>query len=140
MIKIKIISTGKFKEEWLRLAIDEYQKRLSPWMQFEWVIYKSEEELYKEAQKEKNLISLSPDGKLYDSEEFSQVFMELIEKNQSRLTLLIGGAFGIPKEILKKTPSFSLSKLTWSHQTVRLLIMEQLYRAYEIQKGSSYHK
>lgn len=140
MIKIKIISTGKFKEEWLRLAIDEYQKRLSPWMQFEWVIFKSEEELYKEAQKEKNLISLSPDGKMYDSEEFSQVFMELIEKNQSRLTLLIGGAFGIPKEILKKTPSFSLSKLTWSHQTVRLLIMEQLYRAYEIQKGSSYHK
>lgn len=140
MIKIKIISTGKFKEEWLKLAIEEYQKRLSPWMQFEWVLFKSEEELYKEAQKEKNLVALSPDGAIYDSEQFSQTVMDLIEKSQSRLSILIGGAFGIPKEILKKVPTISLSKLTWSHQTVRLLIMEQLYRAFEIQKGSSYHK
>ncbi len=140
MIKIKIFSTGKIKESWLQGAIEEYSKRMQNNFSIEWVLFKDEEKLYKQAFLEKNLIALSPDGIELKSEDFSKQIFQLIEKNQSRLTILIGGSDGIPRNLIKETPCFSLSKLTWSHQTVRLLIIEQLYRAYEITKGSAYHK
>lgn len=140
MIKIKIFSTGKIKEAWLQSAIEEYSKRMQSNLSIEWSLFKDEEKLYKHAFLEKDLIVLSPDGIELNSEEFSKQIFQLVEKNQSRLSILIGGAEGIPRNLIKTTPSFSLSRLTWSHQTVRLLIIEQLYRAYEIMKGSAYHK
>ena len=140
MIKIKIFSVGKIKEAWLESAMSEYTKRLQSEVSIEWVLFKDEEKLYKNAFLEKDLVALSPDGAEMDSVDFSKNLMKLIEKNQSRLSILIGGAEGIPRHLLKNVPTFSLSKLTWTHQTVRLLIIEQLYRAFEIAKGSSYHK
>lgn len=140
MIKIKIFSTGKIKEAWLQDAIDEYLKRIQNSISIEWILFKDEEKLYKQAFLEKDLIVLSPDGLELDSIQFSKQIFQLIEKNQSRLTVLIGGAEGIPRSLIKNTPCFSLSKLTWTHQTVRLMLIEQLYRAYEIMRGSAYHK
>ncbi len=140
MIKIKIFSIGKIKEPWLASAISEYTKRLQSEVTIEWILFKDEQKLYTQAFLEKDLIALSPDGVELDSTSFSKNFIHLIQKNQSRLSILIGGAEGIPRHLLKNTPSFSLSKLTWSHQTVRLLLLEQLYRAFEIKKGSAYHK
>jgi 23S rRNA (pseudouridine1915-N3)-methyltransferase len=140
MIKIKIFSTGKCKETWLELAIDEYTKRMKNDLSFEWILLKDEDKLYKLALQEKDLLALTLEGKEYDSIEFSKQFFHLIEKNQSRLSILIGGAEGIPKQLIEKVPQICLSKLTWSHQTVRLLLLEQIYRAYTIRNGSNYHK
>jgi 23S rRNA (pseudouridine1915-N3)-methyltransferase len=140
MIKIKIYSTGKVKEHWLELALEEYTKRLSKSISIEWVLFKEEDKLYKEALLETNLVALTPDGAEYESIEFSKKLFYLIERNQSRLSILIGGAEGIPRNLIEKVPKLSLSKLTWSHQTTRLLLLEQIYRAYTLHEGINYHK
>lgn len=139
MIKITIISTGRFKEAWLKSAIEEYEKRIQSHILIEWVLYKNEEALYAAARLEPRLVALSPCGKELDSERFSKEIFARLTQGGSRMTLLIGGASGIPKDLLDTVPSYSLSKLTWSHQTVRLLLVEQLYRAYTLEKGLPYH-
>jgi 23S rRNA (pseudouridine1915-N3)-methyltransferase len=140
MIKIKIFTIGKNKEEWLTLALNEYLTRLKPYLSVEWCLFKDDAKLYELASLEKNLILLDERGKDFTSIEFSHFLMKEIEIHHSKLSFLIGGAYGIPKEFLEKHPSFRLSSMTWSHQTVRLLLVEQLYRAFEIHKGSPYHK
>ena len=140
MLRIKIFTIGKIKEAWLEAALDEYSKRIQQDIVLEWILFKEEEKLYKQALLQDDLIALTPDGNEYDSIEFSKAFFQIIEKNQSRISILIGGAEGIPRHLINKTPKFSLSKLTWSHQTTRLLLVEQIYRAYTIYKGKNYHK
>ena len=140
MLRIKIFTIGKIKEAWLEAALDEYSKRIQQDIVLEWILFKEEEKLYKQALLQDNLIALTPDGNEYDSIEFSKAFFQIIEENQSRISILIGGAEGIPRHLINKVPKFSLSKLTWSHQTTRLLLVEQIYRAYTIYKGKNYHK
>lgn len=140
MIKIKIFTIGKNKEEWLNLALSEYLTRLKPYLSVEWCLFKDDAKLYETAALEKHLILLDERGKTFTSLEFSRFIFKEIEVGYSKLSFLIGGAYGIPKEFLEKYPSFRLSSMTWSHQTVRLLFIEQIYRAFEIQKGTPYHK
>ena len=140
MIKIKIFCIGKIKEEWLDLALHEYTKRIQSDLSIEWVVFKDEEKLYKQALLEKDLVALTPEGLELDSIDFSKKLFDLIEKNQSRLSILIGGAEGIPRHLITNIPKISLGSLTWSHQTVKLLIIEQIYRAYTIREGLNYHK
>lgn len=140
MLKLKILSVGKIKEEWLDEAFREYVKRLKRFVQIECSWAKDSHQLVEWAQKEIDYICLDPAGRLYKSEEFAQFLFEQWEKRGSRLTLIIGGAEGLPLELRQKGTLISLSPLTFTHQMTRLVLIEQIYRTIEIQKGSKYHK
>ena len=141
MFKIKIFTIGKTKESWLQEASEEYQKRIKNSIQLDWILLKNDAQLIAALEKEDHWISLDPNGKLFSSEEFSKHLFNQLEKNGSRINLVIGGAEGIPQSIRDKSKELiSFSKMTFTHQIVRLILLEQIYRAQEIQKGSGYHK
>lgn len=140
MYRIKLLSVGKTKEEWLDAAIQEYVKRLQPIASFESVWAKNDTQLISLAEKEDAVICLDASGKMFDSESFSSFLMDELTKGGSRLTFVIGGAEGLPDEMKRRYPLISLSKMTFTHQMARLLLVEQTYRAFEIDKGSRYHK
>jgi 23S rRNA (pseudouridine1915-N3)-methyltransferase len=140
MLKLKILSVGKTKEKWLEDACDEYLKRLKPIVQIDFLWAKDTSQLIEWVKKEQSYICLDPAGRLMDSVELSHFFMSQWEKGGSRLTLIIGGAEGLPKEIKQNATLISLSPLTFTHQITRLVLIEQIYRATEIDKGTQYHK
>lgn len=141
MYRIKIFSIGKTKESWLNDAVSEYEKRLKTIMPIEWIFAKNNDGLKSLLDKESHFIALVPSAKEVTSELFKEKLYALLEQFGSRLNFVIGGAEGIPKEIEEKAfLTLSLSKLTFTHQIARLILIEQIYRATEIEKGSEYHK
>lgn len=140
MLKLRIVSIGKTKEKWLDDAIGEYLKRLKPLLDIQFVWTKDNAELIGLVQKEKHLICLDPNGRLLDSKTFSTFLMQQFEQGGARLAIAIGGPDGLPKELKENFPLISFSPMTFTHQLTRLILMEQLYRAFEIAKGSKYHK
>ena len=138
MIKVKAITVGRCKETWLAEAMAEYKKRLTGKLDIEWIFVENDGEMIAKTEKEPLLIALDLRGKLISSEELSR---KLFTEWGSRIAFAIGGAEGLPAEITKRaTFRWSLSPLTFTHQITRLLMTEQLYRAVEIGRGSSYHK
>jgi 23S rRNA (pseudouridine1915-N3)-methyltransferase len=136
MFKVKVLTIGKCKETWLASALLEYEKRLFGKLSVEWHFAKDDAQLIEWCLAEP-CIALHPKGKLLDSVQWSKKMMQL----GSRLTFCIGGAEGLPEQILKHSYFlWSLSPLTFTHQMTRLILLEQLYRAIEIEKGSRYHK
>ncbi|MBU6384209.1 MAG: 23S rRNA (pseudouridine(1915)-N(3))-methyltransferase RlmH [Verrucomicrobia bacterium] len=136
MVKVKVFSIGKSREEWLNLALFEYEKRLQGKMAIEWLFVKDDEALISATRKE-TVIALDPHGELLSSEAFCQKIGGL----GAHLSFVIGGANGLPASILKQARAiWSLSPLTFTHQMTRLILLEQLYRATEIERGSSYHR
>jgi 23S rRNA (pseudouridine1915-N3)-methyltransferase len=136
MFKVKIYTVGKCKEAWLQEALSEYEKRLSRKMEIEWVLAKNDADLSEKLPRDVPWISLDVKGELADSPTLSRKLLQ-----NSRLHFLIGGAEGVAQELLNKSAwRWSLSPLTFTHQMVRLLLVEQLYRALEIDAGTSYHK
>lgn len=141
MYKIKIFSIGKTKESWLEEALSEYEKRLQPVLCFEWVLAKSEEQLERLLEKCEHFTCLDPMGTQYTSEQFSLELIRSLGVGGSRFAFVIGGAEGIPASIKKRARSMlSFSKMIFTHQISRLVLVEQIYRALEIAKGSRYHK
>ena len=140
MLKLKILSVGKTKEKWLDEAFDEYEKRLKPVMQIECHWAKDSQQLYEWAQKEQNVICLDPQGLLVSSEKFAKMLEQAWTKGGSRLAIIIGGAEGLPESLKKQFQLISFSPMTFTHQITRLILIEQLYRSTEIQKGTQYHK
>ena len=137
MIKIKILSVGKHKHSWLESALSDYEKRLTGTAQLEWLLYKGDDKLIDAALQCEKFICLDPKGAQMSSEQFSTF---IIEKG-ARLTFIIGGAEGLPPILKEKASNLiSFSKLTFTHQITRLVLCEQLYRAFEINKNSLYHK
>lgn len=138
MLKVKAITVGRSKEAWLGQAMAEYKKRLTGKMDIDWIYVENNGELIEKISKEPLLIALDVKGKLISSEDLSR---KLFNEWGSRTAFAIGGAEGLPKEVIQRaTFRWSLSPLTFTHQIARLLLTEQLYRAVEIEKGSSYHK
>ena len=130
MMRIKIISPGKNKEPWLIEALAEYEKRLSRDAKIEWVFPK----VLTVIEKQYSLLDVK--GKYLSSEEFSNFLM-----SKPSHVFVIGGPEGPPKNMSDNASfKFSLSPLTFTHQLVRLVLIEQIYRGYEIFKGSPYHK
>lgn len=147
---IKIICVGKIKEKFFLDAIKEYQKRLSKYTKLEIIElpdynYDKEKTIYEEG---KNILSkindkdyvvtLEINGKSIDSVELSN----FIDKNISRnIVFIVGGSYGLSKEVLSRSNySLSFSKLTFPHQLFRIILLEQIYRAFKIIKKESYHK
>lgn len=107
-------------------------------MQIDWVLAETNKELIDKALKETSFITLDLKGKFLSSEDFSR---HLFSVFGLKPTFIIGGAEGLDAKITNRASfSWSLSPLTFTHQMVRLLLVEQLYRAIEIEEGSSYHK
>jgi len=150
---IKIICVGKIKEKFYREAIEEYKKRLSKYTKLtiievedinldnEDLIKQKEKELIiKHIEKKDYVITLEIEGKEISSIELSKKIEE-IEQINPNITFIIGGSHGLDDE-LKKTSNFKLSfsKLTFPHQLFRVVLLEQIYRAYKIKNNESYHK
>lgn len=141
MYRIKIFSISKTKEAWLLEACAEYEKRLKSIITLEWIFAKNNEQLKSFLSKEDTYIALTPEAKQLSSELFSEQTYSWLEVFGSRLSFVIGGAEGLEEELIKKAfDTISFSKMTFTHQMTRLVLIEQLYRATEIRKGSGYHK
>ncbi len=148
---IKIISVGKKHESWLQPGIERYQKRLrAPW-NIEWVLLphsalddsrarqEESERILNRLDDDDMVILLDEVGLQLDSPSLSTKLEDYFISGK-RLTIVIGGAFGV-SERLKSRADFiwSLSRLVFPHQLIRLILVEQLYRAQSIADGTSYH-
>ena len=140
MQKLRILSVGKTKETWLDEAISEYQQRLSKVLTFEFIWAKNDAQLLLLAVKEPLALCLDATGTLMNSPTFSSFIMKKFEEGGSRLTMIIGGAEGLPEPLKQRHALISFSPMTFTHQMIRLILVEQIYRAFEIDKGSNYHK
>ncbi len=159
MIKIKIIAMGKLKEDYLRSALAEYKKRLSRFCSFEiaelspvvlpdkpsksqieTALLKECELIEKSLPKDSYVFSLCIEGKQLTSEEFSEKFADLSSKGKN-ICFIVGSSYGLSERIKEKSDfKLSLSKMTFPHQLFRVMISEQIYRAFMINEGSTYHK
>ena len=156
MIKIKIIAIGKDKDRWTTEGQAHFEKLISRYAQVETIhipspklsaslsqgeIKKKESALFFKQLSDNKYIALSDSGERFDSHSFSQKLEKKAELFSGRLTFVIGGAFGLDDELIKNADwVLSLSPLTFSHQLVRLVLLEQLYRAFSISNNTDYHK
>ena len=159
-MRIKIYCIGKIKESYLKEGINEYLKRLLPYAKVE-IIEVSDEPIKEnpnkfdiESAKDKEgkkilklikntdyLISLDLDQKEFKSESFAEFLMKNVEISGSNLSFVIGGSYGLSDELKRRSNnSFSLSKMTFTHQMTRLILLEQIYRAFKILNNEVYHK
>lgn len=133
--KIKIFCVGRRHPNYLVEALSSFEKRLKGSCSLEWVILKTDKEL-EEKLRGLSYYCFEVLGKEYTSCEFSRLVL-----GKAMWNFVIGGAAGIPEHISKKAKGLlSISKFTFPHEIVRLLIVEQLYRAFEIGRKSPYHK
>lgn len=159
-MKISILCVGKVKEKFYRDAIDEFNKRLSRYCKLEIVEVADEktpdqasdievkqikdkegERLLKNIKDDAYVIALCIDGKQLDSEELSCKIESLGVQGTSHICFIIGGSLGLADEVISRTNyKLSFSKMTFPHQLMRVILMEQIYRAYRIMNNEPYHK
>ena len=156
-MNIKIIALGKIKERFLKDGTEEFLKRLIPYASVEVIelpaieikdIHLKDKVLKEEGEKilsyirpQSFVITLEIVGKQLSSEEFAQKISALTNDGISEIVFVIGSSFGI-SQIVSNRANFklSLSKMTFLHQFARLILVEQIYRAFKIIKGETYHK
>ena len=155
-MNIKLLAIGKTDNKQLQSLIDEYQKRLGHYIKFNFEIIpdlKKVKNLSEEQQKQKEgelilgklnttdvLILLDENGKQLDSVEFSNYLQKHMNSGIKQIVFVIGGPYGFSQDVYKKAQGkLSLSKMTFSHQMVRLFVIEQLYRGFTILKNEPYH-
>lgn len=159
-MKITVLAVGKIKEKYFTDAIREYSKRLSRYCKLEIIevadektpdnASRHEEDLIRGREGERlrkyikegaYVISLAIQGKQYSSEEFSAKLDKLGIQGESHIIFIIGGSIGLDQRILKESRELiSFSKMTFPHQMMRVVLLEQIYRGYRIMKGEPYHK
>ncbi len=159
-MKITILTVGKIKENYLRDAVSEYGKRLGRYCRLEIVEVADEktpdkasellekqirqkegERLGKYLREDAFVIALAIDGKMLSSEEFSEKIGSLGVNGTSHIIFVIGGSIGLDESILKRADfRLSFSKMTFPHQLMRVILLEQIYRAYRILNHEPYHK
>lgn len=158
-MKVTLICVGKVKEKFYRDAIKEYEKRLGAYIKLntieisdEKVKVENDSEIALAMEKEGNnilskikdnqyVITLEILGKNLSSEEFASKIDNLMLTGKSDITLVIGGSYGLSDNVKKRSDfALSFSKMTFPHQMMRVVLLEQVYRAYRIITGASYHK
>ncbi len=160
MLSVKIICVGKLKEKYLIEASTEYIKRLTPHCRLEieeipesrLSLDPSEAEIEIALKKEADgiemripsgalLIALCIEGKELDSVKFSEFIQLCANKGKSHLCFIIGGSIGLHQSVKDKADiRLSMSKMTFPHHLARVMLLEQIYRAFKISEGSKYHK
>ena len=143
---IKVICVGKIKENYLKDAIIDYSKRISKYHKFELIevhdsnIIDEKNLILKYINKKDFIISLAINGKKIDSIEFSSL-LDNVFITHSNITFIIGGSYGLDEEIISNSNYvLSFSSLTFPHQLFRVMLLEQIYRAFKILNNESYHK
>ena len=159
-MKITLITVGKIKEKYLKDAIAEYQKRLGAYCKLEIVEVADEktpdnasevveeqirskegERILKYIKDDAYVITLEINGKQLSSEELADKIEELGVRGTSHIMFIIGGSIGLGKEVMKRSDfALSFSKMTFPHQLMRVILLEQVYRGYRIMNGEPYHK
>ena len=159
-MRISIVCVGKIKEKFYVQAVDEYVKRLSRYCKLD-ITELPDEKTPENASEQLNLaikakegdrilaalkddayvIALAIEGKMLDSVEFSQKIEKLGIDSVSHIIFVIGGSLGLDERVLKRADyKLSFSKMTFPHQLMRVVLLEQIYRGYRIMKGEPYHK
>lgn len=138
MYKINLYSVGKNKESWLEEALALYQTRLQKQITIHFNWLKNSDQLLKALQKESKVYCFDPQGESLTSDQFADTLQNGLVQGGSQVALVIGEAQGLTKE-LKNYPLISLSKMIFTHQLTRLVVMEQIYRAVQIWNNSPYH-
>ena len=158
-MKVTLICVGKVKEKFYRDAIKEYEKRLGAYIKLntieisdEKVKVENDSEIALAMEKEGNnilskikdnqyVITLEILGKNLSSEEFASKIDNLMLTGKSDVSLVIGGSYGLSDSVKKRSDfALSFSRMTFPHQMMRVILLEQVYRAYRIITGASYHK
>ena len=159
-MKITVITVGKIKEKYLRDAVAEYVKRLSRYCKLEIIEVADEktpdqagetveeqirdkegERILKYIRDDMYVITLEIGGKMVSSEELADKINMLGIRGQSSVAFVIGGSIGLGREVLKRSDyALSFSKMTFPHQLMRVILLEQVYRSYRIINGEPYHK
>ncbi|MCM1387759.1 MAG: 23S rRNA (pseudouridine(1915)-N(3))-methyltransferase RlmH [Bacillus sp. (in: Bacteria)] len=159
-MNITIITVGKIKEKFYREAIEEYSKRLSRYCKLAIIEAEdektpdnaspAEEEQIKEKEAQRILkhikddayvITLEIAGKMYDSVEFARNLANLGIQGKSHIQFIIGGSLGLHEKVCRRADmSLSFSRMTFPHQLMRVILLEQIYRGFRIIGGEPYHK
>ena len=159
-MNITILCVGQIKEKYFRDAIAEYQKRLSRYCKLQMIEFADEKTKENASEAEKDLIrkkegerllkhikdsdyciTLEIDGKMLTSEGLSKEIDRLGLAGKSSLVFVIGGSIGLDTAVLKRSDyALSFSKMTFPHQLMRVILLEQIYRSYRIMRGEPYHK
>jgi len=159
-MNITILCVGKIKEEYLRDAVSEYMKRLSRYGKMEIIevpdekapesLSKAQEEAVKQKEGQRLMekipdgscvVTLEIEGKQLGSVEFAEKLSSLMTSGESRFCFVIGGSLGLSDEVIRRSDwHLSFSKMTFPHQLMRVILLEQLYRANRILSGEPYHK
>ena len=157
---IRIIAIGKLKEKAFLALVEEYAKRIRLFSKFEivevsdqkipqnaslkeeqMVLLKEGRDVLSKIKEDEYVILMDLHGKTMDSEEFSRTLDKLFVSGKSNVTFVIGGSLGVSEELVARSDlRFKMSDLTFPHQLVRILLVEQIYRAFTITKGITYHK
>lgn len=159
-MNISIVTVGKLKEKYLKQGIEEYLKRLTSYakveiievadekapeelseLEMEQVKQKEGERILAKISQDTHVIALAINGKMQSSEELADSLDKLATYGKSKLAFVIGGSLGLSDEVLKRAnDQLSFSKMTFPHQLMRLILVEQIYRAFRINRGEPYHK
>ncbi|WP_018663431.1 23S rRNA (pseudouridine(1915)-N(3))-methyltransferase RlmH [Heyndrickxia acidiproducens] len=159
-MNISIVAVGKLKEKYLKQGIEEYVKRLSAYAKVEIievadekapeVLSDAEMEIVKQKEGKRILDKISPDtyvitlaieGKMKTSEDLAAGIDHLATYGKSKIAFVIGGSLGLSRDVMQRgNESLSFSKMTFPHQLMRLILVEQIYRAFRIIRGEPYHK
>lgn len=159
-MNISIVTVGKLKEKYLKAGIAEYAKRLGAYAKISEVevadekapeqLSEADMEIIKKKEGERILakipldayvIALAIDGKMKTSEQLAKDIESLMTYGRSKIFFVIGGSLGLHDEVLKRADEkLSFSKMTFPHQLMKLILLEQIYRAFRIMKGEPYHK
>ena len=159
-MRIALICVGKLKEKYLSMGVEEYSKRLSRYCNLEFteladektpdnasdateeIIKKKEGERILKALKEDTYcIALAIEGTMLSSEELANKIDTLGVSGNSHISFIIGGSLGLSEDVLKRADyKLSFSKMTFPHQLMRMILLEQIYRAYRIISNQPYHK
>ncbi|MFD2672170.1 23S rRNA (pseudouridine(1915)-N(3))-methyltransferase RlmH [Marinicrinis sediminis] len=157
---ITVIGVGKLKEKYWTLGINEYSKRLGAYAKLQMIevpdekapeqLSKAEEEQVMQKEGERILSHVKPDsfvivmaidGEMYSSKQLARKMDELATYGRSHLTFIIGGSLGLSSEVQKRADlKLSFGKITYPHQLLRLVLLEQVYRGFKIIRGEPYHK
>lgn len=159
-VNISIITVGKVKEKYLKMGIAEFEKRLKPYAKLRLIEVADEQapeslsdkemEVVKEKEGERilakigtdhHVIALAIEGKMKSSEELASDLESLMTYGKSKVSIVIGGSLGLHDSVYKRANELlSFSKMTFPHQLMKLVLMEQVYRAFRIMRNEPYHK
>lgn len=159
-MKIEIISVGKVREKYIKLGIDEFKKRLQPYCSLVLTSVRDEqapehlsekeleqiktiegERILQKVNQDAFVIALDVHGRQYSSEQLADRLEQISFQGKNNVTFIIGGSNGLSKDVLARANErLSFSKMTFPHQLMKLILLEQIYRAFKIQRGEPYHK